>query len=219
METPWIHRLVAWAAALLAGAIATLLAPHWMTGLLRAVTAYDAAALALLGFYWLYAMRRDPLDTECRAALEDPGRDVALGIVLLAVVFGLSSAVVILGTGPHVATASERYVSYGLGLFAVVAGWLLIHSTFTFRYAHMYYFDSDEDGTAQRGLKFPGTANPSDYDFAYFSFVIGMTFQVSDVAIEDPGVRRIALFHALMSFAYNTTIIALMINLLSSLFR
>jgi len=98
-----------------------------------------------------------------------------------------------------------------------VLGWLLIHTTFIFRYAHLFYYDSDQDGTAQRGLDFPGTKDPDDYDFAYFSFVIGMTFQVSDVQITDPGVRSLALVHALLSFGYNTAIIALGVNLASSL--
>jgi len=98
-----------------------------------------------------------------------------------------------------------------------VLGWFLIHTIFLFRYAHLYYFDSDDDGSAQRGLAFPGTQNPNDYDFAYFSFVIGMTFQVSDVQILDSGVRRLALIHAMISFGYNSTILALGINLISSL--
>ena len=64
---------------------------------------------------------------------------------------------------------------------------------------------------------FPGTTDPDDYDFAYFSFVLGMTFQVSDVQITDPGVRTIALLHVLLSFGYNTAILALGVNLASSL--
>jgi uncharacterized membrane protein len=103
------------------------------------------------------------------------------------------------------------------GVLAVCLGWFLIHTMFVFRYAHLYYYDSDQDGTAQRGLTFPGTTEPDDYDFAYFSFVIGMTFQVSDVQITDPGVRTLVLFHALLSFGYNTAILALGVNLASSL--
>jgi uncharacterized membrane protein len=104
-----------------------------------------------------------------------------------------------------------------VGIAAVILGWLIIHTTFIFRYAYLYYYDSDADGTAQRGLSFPGTNEPDDYDFAYFSFVIGMTFQVSDVQISDPGIRTIVLVHALLSFAYNTAILALVVNLASGL--
>jgi uncharacterized membrane protein len=217
IDTPWIHRAVAWSAALIVAVIVGGLTP--LDGLLRAVAAYDAGAIVLLIFYWLIAMRNNAHDTECRAALEDPGRNIALAIVLLSVATGLTSAVIILGRGVHTATLEERIISYALGIGAVVIGWFLIHSTFMFRYAHLYYFDSNEDGTAERGLRFPGKADPNDYDFAYYSFVVGMTFQVSDVQITDPGVRRITLFHALISFGYNTMIIALVINLLSGLFH
>ena len=118
----------------------------------------------------------------------DPGRNIVLGVVLISIVAGLASAIIILGKGPNV-PPSDRNIALALGIGAVVLGWFLIHTTFIFRYAHLFYYDSDQDGTAQRGLDFPGTKDPDDYDFAYFSFVIGMTFQVSDVQITDPGVR------------------------------
>jgi uncharacterized membrane protein len=137
-------------------------------------------------------------------------------IVLISAIAGLASAIVILGKGPNV-PASDHDVALAFGIAAVLLGWFLIHTTFVFRYAHLYYYDSDQDGTAQRGLTFPGTTEPDDYDFAYFAFVIGMTFQVSDVQITDPGVRSLALFHALLSFGYNTAILALGVNLVSSL--
>ena len=137
-------------------------------------------------------------------------------LIVLSVAAGLASAIVILGKGPNV-PAADRNIALVFGIAAVMLGWFLIHSTFIFRYSHLYYFDSDGDGTAQRGLSFPGTTEPDDYDFAYYSFVIGMTFQVSDVSITDPGVRSLTLFHALLSFGYNTAILALVVNLASSL--
>ncbi len=162
-------------------------------------------------------MQGNPQLTASRAALEDPGRNAVLALVLISVGFGLAATIVILGKGPHVRTAAERDVSYAVAIVAIAAGWFLIHTMFLFRYAHLFYFDSDDDGSAQRGLVFPGTDEPNDYDFAYFSFVIGMTFQVSDVQIKDRGVRRVALFHALISFVYNTAIVALVINIVSGL--
>lgn len=173
----------------------------------------------LIAAFWFIGMHRDPTDTACRAAVEDPGRNAVLALVLASVGFGLAAAIVILGKGPHVDKPNEKLVIYAVGLLAVVAGWVLIHTMFVFRYAHLFYFDSDDDGSAQRGLIFPGTDEPNDFDFAYFSFVIGMTFQVSDVQIKDSGVRRLALVHALISFAYNTTIVALVINIVSGLFH
>jgi uncharacterized membrane protein len=183
------------------------------------VAAYDAGAIALIAVFWSLSMHRDAANTALRAAVEDPGRNVVLALVIGSVGFGLAAAIVILGHGPKVNSVNERTISYVLGLLAVAVGWVLIHTMFLFRYAHLYYFDSDDDGSAQRGLLFPGTENPNDFDFAYFSFVIGMTFQVSDVQIKDPGVRIVVLVHALISFMYYGTIVALVINLLSGLFH
>jgi uncharacterized membrane protein len=137
-------------------------------------------------------------------------------LVLLSAAAGFAAAVVILGKGAAVPQA-DRPIAIVCGVVAVMLGWFLIHSTFIFRYAHLYYYDSDNDGSAQGGLDFPGTTEPDDYDFAYYSFVIGMTFQVSDVSITDPGVRSLTLFHALISFGYNTAILALGVNLVSGL--
>jgi len=196
-----------------------LFAPAWLTGLTRAVAAYDAGAIVLLAYYWFFVFRQDASSTAQRAAVDDPGRNAALAIILLSAAVGLGSAIVILGQGPHVPSANDKLVAYFLGFLGVASGWFLIHSTFIFRYAHLFYFDDDEDGSAERGLIFPGTKDPNDYDFAYYSFVIGMTFQVSDVSITDQGVRRVTLFHALISFGYNTAILALVINLASGLFH
>jgi uncharacterized membrane protein len=204
---------------MLAAAAVLLFAPGWINGTTRGVAAYDAAAVVLVGVFWFIGMHHDASDTACRAALEDPGRNVVLALVLGSVGFGLAAAAILLGHGPHVTSMNEKGVVYGVGLLAVIAGWFLIHTIFVFRYAHLFYFDSDDDGSAQRGLIFPGTDEPNDFDFAYFSFVIGMTFQVSDVQIKDSGVRRVALLHALIAFAYNTTIVALVINILSGLFH
>lgn len=219
MRTPWRVRFVGAVFTVVAVVGVLAFAPSWLTGTLRNVAAYDAGTFIFILACWLIGMHRDPGNTACRAAVEDPGRNVVLILVLGCVGFGLAAATVILGKGPHVYSVNERNVSYGLALFAIVAGWVLIHTMFVFRYAHVFYFDSDDDGSAQRGLIFPGTDEPSDYDFAYFSFVIGMTSQVSDVQIKDSGVRRLALIHGLISFGYNTTIVALVINIVSGLLR
>jgi uncharacterized membrane protein len=181
------------------------------------VTAYDVAAIVLLAYDWTVGLRNNSAHTIRRAALADPGRNLLAGIVILSVIAGLASAISILGRGPNV-PAPEHSIGLAVGIAAVALGWFLIHTMYTFRYAHLYYYDSDQDGSAQRGLTFPGgTTDPDDYDFAYFSFVIGMTFQVSDVQITDPGVRSVVLLHAILSFAYNTTILALVVNLASNL--
>jgi len=217
IHSPWRGRAVGYGAAAIAALAVVLIAPPWLEGMQRAVAAYDAAALLLLVMLWTVGMHGHPMDTACRAAVEDPGQNVVLSVALLSVVGGLGSAISIIGRGPHVATANEKAIVYVLGLAAVFLGWFVIHTLFTLRYAHLFYFDDDGDNESDRGLTFPGTTTPNDYDFAYFSFVVGMTFQVSDVQITDPGVRRVVLLHGLISFFYNSMIVALVINLVSGL--
>ncbi len=102
-------------------------------------------------------------------------------------------------------------------LIATMAGmlisWFLVHTVFLFHYASLYY----KRIKIKKPLEFPGDEDPDYFDFAYFSFVMGCTFQVSDVTITDKKLRRIALFHGLLSFLLNTFVIALSINIISGL--
>ncbi|HEY8080089.1 MAG TPA: DUF1345 domain-containing protein, partial [Labilithrix sp.] len=91
--------------------------------------------------------------------------------------------------------------------------WVVTHTAFTLRYAHLYY---RKHATA-KCFQFPGTDQPSDMDFAYFAFTVGMCFQVSDVVVASSRARRAVLLHAVTSFVYNTTILALSLNLVTTL--
>lgn len=93
----------------------------------------------------------------------------------------------------------------------VTMAWMVLHLSFTFRYAHLYYGD-EKYVTHARGLDFPGDEHPDYFDFAYYSFTIGMTFQVSDVIIKSKGLRRLTLAHSLVAFFFNTILIAITIN-------
>jgi uncharacterized membrane protein len=217
--TPFTARLIGLSGTTLVAVCVALFSPSWMTGWTRAVAAYDAAAIVYLIAIWTLAMHSDPRKTQRRAQLQDPGHNLTLGIVLFSAAAGLLSAIEILGIGSHAPKVEEQHFAYAIALVGVAAGWLLIHSMFALRYAHMFYYDGDQDAEADRGLTFPGTENPSDQDFAYFSFVIGMTFQVSDVQVTDPGVRRTVLAHGVLSFAYNTVILAFGINVLAGLIK
>jgi len=112
----------------------------------------------------------------------------------------------------------------GLALYLPVAvagillSWAMVHCMFTLHYAHIYYDDDETDNTRHTGgLEFPSEKNPDYLDFAYFSFVIGMTFQVSDVEISNKKLRRLALLHGLLAFGLNTFVVALTINLVAGL--
>jgi uncharacterized membrane protein len=99
-----------------------------------------------------------------------------------------------------------------LALAAVALSWVLTHTLYTLRYAHLYYRRKNPGG-----LTFPGDDPPSDIDFAYFAFTVGMCFQVSDVVVACTRLRRAVLLHAVISFVYNTTILALALNLVFGL--
>jgi uncharacterized membrane protein len=129
--------------------------------------------------------------------------------VLLSSVFSLFAGTVVLRHARSLAPGAEP-VLVAFSLLAVSSAWLLTHTAYTLRYARLYYRD-DHEGVG--GLDFPGKHPPADIDFAYFAFTIGMCFQVSDVTISSPAIRRDVLVHAVISFAYNTAILALALNL------
>ena len=210
------HRLIAFGSSVAASLIVYFGVSPWFYGATRFVAAYDAFALTLLGFFWLKALHEDPAMTRARAGEEDPGRNISALIVLVVVVVGLVSAIGILGHGPRVAGTIERWAAYILGFTAITAGWFLVHTVYTFRYAHLYYFDDDGDGCG--GIKFPDTPEPSDIDFAYFSFTLGTSFAVSDPQVTETRIRKEVIGHSIISFAYNSVIVGMVINLFAGIF-
>jgi uncharacterized membrane protein len=194
-------------------------APAWLKPLVRVVACYDAGVVAMLLQYWGVAMRANAAQTRARAAAQDAGRDVVFELTLMAVAFGFVAAFAILGPGPRDRTPEHEAIFYALALAAVALGWLLIHTMFSFRYAHLYYRVRESVTASDHGLIFPRDDEPCFLDFAYFSFVIGMTFQVSDVQVTSKGIRRLVLAHGLISFSYNTAILALVVNVVSGLLR
>ncbi len=179
-----------------------------------AVASWDLASATFLALSWWIIVRADAKETQRRAAAEDPGRNVAWGVVLLASTFSLFGAVVLLRRAKIVAHSDEALL-VGLCVVAVVTSWVLCHTAYTLRYAHLHYRDDGKDG--EKGLKFPGDDPPDDFDFAYFAFTIGMCFQVSDVTIETRTIRRAVLGHCLLAFVYNTAVVALALNLIIGL--
>ena len=105
-----------------------------------------------------------------------------------------------------------------VAISGMLFSWAMVHTIFCFHYANLYYGNDTTDPTKHaEGLEFPKEKKPDYLDFAYFSFVIGMTFQVSDVDITSRSIRRLALLHGLLSFTLNTFVVALTINLIAGL--
>ncbi len=205
------------AAASVAAVAMVYLGPGWLNSRERVVACYDVGVVAMLLWHWAIVLRTDPSQTRLRAAAQDPGRDALFVLTLIAVLFGFVAAFSILGRGPRDVLPHHAALLYAIGFGAVTLGWLIIHTEFLFRYAHLYYRDRNRDLEIDRGLTFPGGDAPCYLDLAYFSFVIGMTFQVSDVQVTSPRIRRLVLVHGLISFGYNTAILALVVNFVSGL--
>jgi uncharacterized membrane protein len=192
-----------------AAAIITYFAMFGSGWAVRVVAAWDALAITLLGLGWWIIGTATAKLTRHRASSEDPGRTAVWAMVLVSSTFSVFAGAYVLRAARTLAPG-ESGVLAGLCLVAVIASWALTHTSYTFRYAHLYYRDIDPEG----GLEFPGGEAPDDLDFAYYAFTVGMCFQVSDVTASSKPVRRTTLGHALLSFAYNTAILSLALNLL-----
>jgi uncharacterized membrane protein len=194
------------------GATAIALARGWGWQL-RALVGWDTTALTLLVLCWLLISRSAAEATQQMAASADPGGRPIVAIVLGACAFSLFASVVLLREAPGL-PRPQAAILVALALLAVASSWALSHTIYAFRYAHLHYGDPDD---IPDGLIFPGDEQPSYADFAYFSFTIGMCFGTTDVKINECHVRRAVTPHAVLSFAYNTVILALTLSFTNDL--
>jgi len=182
---------------------------------LRIVLSWIGFVLPVLLLVWTVVVTRHPLEVRKTARLQDAGR-TTLFILALAAIGGSIAAVVLLLSASKHLPGNRLVSSVGCAIIAVALAWLEMHTLFAMRYAHIYYGTGAEGRAHHGGLIFPGEREPDYMDFAYFSFVIGMTSQVSDVQISSWRVRRLALIHGILSFAFNTMILALTINIIAT---
>ncbi len=175
---------------------------------MRGLAGWVVASTIALAYQGWQIAHTNADKTRRRASLEDPGRTVVWLIILAGCVFSLGASLVLMGEKEEM--VQNRGLLVCACLWAVLSAWFLTHTSFTLRYAHLFYRDEGKEG----GLEFPGGQPPDDWDFAYFSFTLGMCFQTSDVGVSDRSIRRTALLHAILSFFYNTAILALTFNLI-----
>lgn len=185
----------------------------------RCIITWDTFAIAVLLLAWLTIVTTPPDKLRTRAQKQDLSHILIFIFVLVTACAGLFSVGFLFFSKQAFAEPSHFWIHLLAGLVAVVCSWMLVHTVFGLRYAHTYY--GDPDGPAgpishARGLEFPGGREPDYMDFAYFSFVIGMTFQVSDVVITSRDFRKLVLVHGMLSFGFNTVILALALNTVST---
>jgi len=181
----------------------------------RAIAGWDIGALAFLVLALQLFATRAPEQMAADAEAQEEGQWTIFWVMLLGTIFSfaaLSGEFSGLKDLPRV----ERSLHVALVAATLMLSWLLAHVVFTFRYAHEWY-DLDALGQNKGGLQFPSDDQPDYLDFLYFSVVIGMTFQVSDVQITARRLRRLALLHGLLSFLFNTVIVALTVNIAAGL--
>ncbi|MFN8590405.1 MAG: DUF1345 domain-containing protein [Thermomicrobiales bacterium] len=196
--------------ALVLAVLVIVVLPDSLGWAIQLGAAWVSALLLLLALTWRVILHSDAATTRRWASEEDPGSYGLLGFVLVISFASLCVSGFFLLHPEAYAPPGLATLLEALGVIAVPAAWALMHTTFAFHYAHCYYRDTGAVG----GLDFPGDEDPADFDFAYFAMTIGMTFQTADVAITRRAVRRIALLHALLSFLFNTAILALAVNLI-----
>jgi uncharacterized membrane protein len=217
-EPRWFPARHVWLTAIALAVATALLVPASFGWTVRAAAAWDVATLALLGLSWWGILYAGPAATRRRAAAADPGRVVLLFSAIGTSTVALVAAVALL-SAPRGESPGGVALRLALGVWAVSGAWALLHTAYALHYSHLYYRGDPNQpgGGAHGGLVFPGGA-PAAVDFAYFAFTIGMTFQTSDVTISSRTLRRWVLGHSVLSFGFNTVILALTVSLLGGAF-
>jgi uncharacterized membrane protein len=147
-----------------------------------------------------------------RATEEDESALALLALTAIATMASLFAIVLEVGNAKNM-PGGGLHIALGMG--TIILSWFFVHTIFAVHYAHEFYGGGRDQRTG--GLNFPGRGEPDFWDFYYFSLVIAMTSQVSDVAITSKSIRRVATMHGVLSFFFNLGIIALTINMISSL--
>jgi uncharacterized membrane protein len=194
--------------ALAVGIVACLLLPHSLRLVTRLLIGWDVFAALYLILVFTVVFSSGLTHIRRNARLQDDGRFVILLVTATGAFASIAAIVFELGDHNH------SGVELALATLTIVLSWAAVHTTFALHYAHEYY-----RGPKPGGLQFPSGDRHEDadyWDFVYFSFVIGMTAQVSDVGITDKIIRRTAAAHGVISFVYNTALLALMVNIAAS---
>lgn len=199
--------------------IVSVLVPYSLSLSTRILCIWNAGVICFLASTWALMTRARPKIMRRNAQSQDEGRLVILSLITAAACASILAIAFILRE------TKEKDISVViphiiLAVLTIIGSWLLVHTIFAMHYAHEYYQDHKTESDCHAGgLDFPEDIEPDYWDFLYFSFVIGMTSQVSDVQITSPSLRRLSLFHSVLSFFFNTAIVAMSINIIAGLIQ
>jgi uncharacterized membrane protein len=176
----------------------------WRSGLMAG---FDIAALGFLASC-LGLFRRGDAETMRRHARENDANRIMMLVITGAVTVAVFAAVAAELLDPAHTSGAMK----GLIVATLILAWLFSNTVYALHYAHLAYLP----GRTAKGLDFPGTKEPDYWDFVYFAFTLGMTFQTSDVAILDRHVRRTVTWHSVAAFVFNLGVLAFTVNVLGS---
>ncbi|VTZ27929.1 conserved membrane hypothetical protein [Methylocella tundrae] len=176
---------------------------------------------------WLYfilsavlVVTSTPESMRRRAKASDEGRFLVLVLTSLAAIASMGAIVAQLGATKDM-SGMTKSLHVTLAAATIISAWTFIHLTYALHYAHEYFDELDaEPGKEPHeagGLKFPGTDDPDYFDFLYFSFIIGVASQTADVEITAKEMRRVSLLHSILSFFFNSAVLAITINIAAGL--
>jgi uncharacterized membrane protein len=196
-------------AIVLALVVMALLPSGW-TVATRLLVGWDTGVVLYLVLVYGLIARASVEHIRRNAAREDEGRSAILVLTVFAALASLGAILAELSTSQG---STRTPGQLALATITIVLSWAFTHTIFALNYAHDFY---GEHGGKKSGLNFPGKDAPDYWDFVYFSFVIGMTSQVSDVAVASRLIRRTVAAHGIVSFFFNAALLALTVNIAAS---
>ena len=179
----------------------------------RAVIAWDIGSFLYLSISFIQMIRTLERDIREDAKTHQEGEWAVFSIIILGAIMSLASIILFYETG---STHLHKDGFLGIAVITLALSWVLTQTSFAYRYAHEYYSYDQGEADIDGGILFPDDTQPDYLDFIYFSFVLGMTFQVSDCDITSKKLRRLATVQGLIGFLFNTVILALAINVVAS---
>lgn len=187
----------------------TLIALPWRLST-RIIVGWDAGVALYLALVYLVMAHGSIAEIRRRAAINDEG---AIALLVLTAAAALASLVAVLAELGH----SPGPYQIALSIATILLSWTFMHTMFALHYLHEFYGQGADDRLG--GLVFPGSEDPDYWDFLYYSLVVAMTAQVSDIQITSKTIRRLTTLHGAISFFFNATVLALTVNIVSSLMR
>jgi uncharacterized membrane protein len=193
--------------AALAAGLALMVLPATWGANSRLLMAWDVGVMFYLALAWIMAVRSSTHDMRERADLEDEGAVIVLVLTLGSSLASLAAIAVEL-SGIHDDPPAQEVFRLTVAAATILCTWFFVNTIYAIHYAHEYYADKGR----RRGLQFPDEDQPDYWDFLYFAFTMGAAAQTSDVVVVSKRMRKLVLAHTILAFLFNTTVLALAVN-------